>query len=312
MRAGRRRAGRVSAGRLDPEFDPRLVEAAVLEAIRGHAREREFHAQRDAVYEIAEPEPREAAFEALHGRWFERLALDRPFHEALAEQPALAQRGVRWLVTGARGLGDEAADLLGGPDIRPTLLVRVLPDTVAAPERLWRLLRRELLHVADMLDPGFGYDAALPRDAAGGARERVVRDNYRVLWNTYVDGRLVRRGVLPATVRGERRREFGRAFPHLGDRMEAAFEAFFDGQQLTHPGLLAFAAGGPDGAPLPRCRLCEMPARDFEPTPAALPDCILAAIERDFPAWQPADGLCTRCAELYASHVAMQLCREAP
>jgi hypothetical protein len=32
---------------------------------------------------------------------------------------------------------------------------------------------------------------------------------------------------------------------------------------------------------------------------------ILAAIERDFPAWQPADGLCTRCAELYASHVAM-------
>ncbi len=55
-----------------------------------------------------------------------------------------------------------------------------------------------------------------------------------------------------------------------------------------------------------------LPARDFEPAPAALPDCILAAIERDFPAWQPADGLCTRCAELYASHVAMQLCREAP
>jgi hypothetical protein len=297
----------VSARRLDPEFDPRAVEAAVLEAIRGHAREREFHAQRDAVYEIGEPEPREAAFEALHGRWFERLALDRPFVEALAEQPAIAQHCARWLVTSARGLGAETADLLGGPDIRPTLLVRVLPDTVAAPQRLWHLLRRELLHVADMLDPGFGYDAALPRSAAGGARERGLRENYRVLWNAYVDGRLARRGVLPATVRGERRREFARAFPHLGDRMEAAFEAFFDGQHLTHPGLLAFATAGPDGAPLPRCRLCELPARDFEPAPAALPHHVLAAIERDFPAWQPADGVCIRCAELYASHVAMPL-----
>lgn len=312
MRAGRRGAGHLSAGRLDPEFDPRLVEAAVLAAVRGHRHEHELHAERDAVYDVAEPELREAAFEALHGRWFERLALDRPFHEARAEQPALTQRCARWLVTGARGRGDEAADLLGGPDLRPTLLVRVLADTVAAPERLWRLLRRELLHVADMLDPSFGYDAALPRDAAGGARERVVRDNYRVLWNTYVDGRLVRRGVLPATARGERHREFGRAFPHLGDRMEAAFEALFDGQSLTHPRLLAFAAGGPDGAPLPRCRLCEMPARDFEVAPAALPGRILAAIERDFPAWQPADGLCTRCAELYASHVAMSFSGEAP
>ncbi len=75
--------------------------------------------------------------------------------------------------------------------------------------------------------------------------------------------------------------------------------------RLTHAALLAFAASGPDGAPLPRCRLCEMPTRDFEPAPATLSDHVLAAIRRDVPAWQPADGVCRRCAEVYA-------CRGAP
>lgn len=298
----------MSVVRLDPEFDPWLVEAAVLDAMRGHAHERQFHVEREAVYDVGEPEPREAAFEALHARWFERLALDRPFHEALGEQPAIARACGRWLVAGARAVRDEAGDLLVGPDGQRTLLVRVMAATVPRTERLWRLLRRELLHVADMLDPRFGYEAALPPHATGGARERVIRGNYRIVWNVYVDGRLVRLGLLPATVRAERVGEFGRAFPHLGHRTEAAFEHFFGGRDLTHADLLAFAAGGPDGAPLPRCRLCEMPTRDFEPAPAALPDRILAAIGRDVPAWRPADGLCRRCAEIYASRVVPQSC----
>jgi hypothetical protein len=295
----------MSAPRLEPTFAPRLVEAAVLEAMRGHAREPEFHAQRDAVYDIVEPELREAAFASLHARWFERTALDRTFHEALAEQAAVAGGCARWLVADARASREEAADLLVVPGGRPTLLVRVQPATVATPERLLRLLRRELLHVADMLDPAFGYKAALPPDVAGGPRERVVRGHYRIVWDAYVDGRLVRRGALPAGVRAERRVEFGRAFPRLGAGTEAAFDRFFGGRGLTHAALLAFAAGGADGAPVAGCRLCSLPTRDFEPVPAALPDHILAAIRRDVPAWQPADGLCRRCAEVYA-------CREAP
>jgi hypothetical protein len=292
----------MSAPRLDPEFEPRLVEAAALEAIGGHAREGEFHAERDAVYDIVEPELREAAFAALHARWFERLALDRPFDAALAEQPTVADGCARWLIAGAGSPRDEAGDLLMGP--APTLLVRVLPRTVAARERLLRLLRRELLHVADMLDPAFGYEAVLPRSIAGGARERLVRGNYRVVWNSYVDGRLLRLGRLPLVVREERMAEFGRAFPHLGTRTVTAFDVFFCGRDLTHAVLLAFAAGAA-GPSLSRCALCELPTRDFEPVPAGLSDHILAAIRRDVPAWQPADGLCRRCAEIYA-------CREVP
>ena len=294
----------MSARGLEPEFDPRLVEAAVLVAVARRGRDGEFHAERDALYRIAEPEPREAGFAALHARWFERLALDRPFGEALAERPAIAARCRRWLVARARGTRDEAADLLVAPSAPPTLLVRVTAETVATAERLTLLLRRELLHVADMLDPRFGYAPSLPEGLAGGARESVVRGNYRVLWDAYVDGRLARRGAVPPAARAERLLEFGRAFPHLGAGTAAAFERFFGARELTHAELLAFAAGGPAGAPLPRCRLCELPTRDFAPAPEALAVEVLAAIARDFPSWRPADGLCGRCAELYASRVA--------
>ncbi len=290
---------------LEPEFDPRLVEAAVLAAVTRRGGEGEFHAERDGLYQIVEPEPREAAFAALHARWFERLALDRPFRETLAEWPAIAARCGRWLVTRARGGRDEAADLLVAPSAPPTLLVRVSPETVAAGARLRLLLRRELLHVADMLDPRFGYGPSLPEGVAPGARESVVRGNYRVLWDAYVDGRLVRLGSVPASVRVARLAEFVSAFPYLGERAEAAFERFFGAREVTHAALLAFAAGGPAGAPLPRCRLCELPTRDFTPAPETLPAQVLAAIARDFPSWRPGDGLCGRCAELYASRVAM-------
>ncbi len=292
--------------RLELEWDPALVEGAVLAAISGPTETRRFHAERDGLYRIAEPEPREAAFAALHARWFVRLGLGRPFSLALAERPEIAERCGRWLVARARARRDEAADLLVASGVLPTLLVRVTAETVATAGRLQILLRHELLCVSDMLDPRFAYAPSLREDAAGGARERVVRDNYRVLWSVFVDGRLLRAGLAPGAVRRERLREFLAAFPHLGDRGEAAFERFFDGRGLTHAALLAAAAGGPDGTPSPRCRLCDLPTPEIEAAAEALPHDVLAAIVRDFPSWRPADGVCGRCAELYASRVAMR------
>jgi hypothetical protein len=94
-----------------------------------------------------------------------------------------------------------------------------------------------------MLDPAFGYEAALPPDVAGSALARAVRDRYRILWSSYVDGRLWRQGLLPATAREERSAEFDRAFPRPGGHAVVAFEKFFGGRDLTHAMLLAFARG---------------------------------------------------------------------
>ncbi|MBI2014114.1 MAG: hypothetical protein HYS77_01015, partial [Candidatus Rokubacteria bacterium] len=124
----------MSGGRLEPEYDPRLVEAALLVAVMGHRAEREFRAERDRLYEMAEPEARERAFVALHARWFERFALGGPVREALAARPELAAACARCLVAPARGARDEAADLLVAPPARPVLVVRVTAETVAAPD----------------------------------------------------------------------------------------------------------------------------------------------------------------------------------
>ncbi len=232
------------------DYERALVEAAVLAWLGGRPEERAFQAERDGVYEIPDPEAREAAFAALHGAWFERLRLDRPLPKALAERPEIAGRCARCIVARVMAARDESADLLVAPPALPTLLVRVRAATLCVPERWERLLRHELLHVADMLDPTFDYAPRLPSSPEGPAHDRRLAERYRVLWDAYVDGRLARAGWAPAQAREARLEEFARAFPELGDRAAAAFERFFDAARRTHADLVAFAQSAGAGQPV--------------------------------------------------------------
>lgn len=295
------------------DYEPRLVEAAVLAALRGRRGEAEFRAERDAVYEVADPEDREARFRRLDAAWFERVGLGDAVGAAIREQPAVSAGTSRCLVVLAPSRREEGADLLvaadAGPEATPrrTLFLQLRAETLADPERLRSLLRRELLHVADMLDPAFGY---APEAFAAAARQMplsLLRARYHVLWAVAVNGRLVRRGWAPAGIRAERFREFARTFPMLGKRTEAAFVRFFDERGITHAELVAFAAepgcaAGPGrGGPHPgeRCPLCGCPTYAFEPDPERLPDAVRERIRRSAPMWQPADGLCRQCADLH-------------
>jgi hypothetical protein len=235
---------------LSLECDPALIEAAVLAAVRGRAEARAFHDERDPVYGLAETEAREAAFTALHARWFERLGLDRPLHQALGEEPGVAAACARGIVARARGSRGEGADLLVAPPAPPTVLVRIAPETLAAPERALALLRHELLHVADMLDPDFAYEPRLPAHHGGSVHEAGRAERYHVLWDAWVDGRLVRRGRASAALRAERLRDFRTAFPGLADDGEGAFEQFFGARRCTHAELARFAGAWPPGAGL--------------------------------------------------------------
>ena len=222
------------------DYEPALVEAAALAAAGDNPA---FHDERDPIYGIADAEAREAAFVALHARWFQRLGLDRSLLDALGERPEVAAACGRCIVGRAGAVAAEAADLLVASPARPTLLVRLTPARLGARDRALAFLRRELLHVADMLDPDFGYEPTLP--PSDGPRPRVDRriERYRVLWDVSVDGRLAAEGRAPTTVRSERLDEFGRAFPELREAAEPAFRRFFDAPRCTHAGLVAFAAG---------------------------------------------------------------------
>lgn len=296
------------------EYEPRLVEEAVLRALRGRAEETGFRTQRDRLYEITDLEARDAGFRAFHAAWFERLGLGGLIAQALQEWPSVAANTARRLVAYASSGRDEGAELFVSPEngrgeVGRTVVIHLRAETLTLPDHLRSLLRHELLHIDDMLDPGFGYEPRFPVSAAGPTYERVLQDRYRALWDAFVDGRLARLGWAPARIRVERLNDFARAFPMLRERTEEAFERFFGGASLTHAELLAFAAdperalsregGGPH--PGERCPLCGFPTHAFEPEPGRLPPAVRERIQESFPGWDPAAGLCQQCADLYRS-----------
>ena len=251
----------------------------------------------------------------MHGRWFEELGLEQPLETALGELDRVRNASGRCIVGRARDDRDEAAELFIPGAARPVVevattastsdvcpspagvvvVVRVRPDSLAVPARALALLRHELLHVADMLDPAFGYAPRLPVDESGAPFQGFLTARYRALWDAYVDGRLARAGQGVAGALVARHRQFRRAFPELDDEVDAQFARFWNGAGCTHGEMVAFATS----SRAPCCQLCRLPAAPVDR--AALPAAARAAIAEDFPGWDPGAPICERCTEVYAA-----------
>ncbi|OGB95671.1 MAG: hypothetical protein A3G35_02395 [candidate division NC10 bacterium RIFCSPLOWO2_12_FULL_66_18] len=315
------------------EWDPRFIEEAVLRTIEAR-RVQGFRGERNRLYEIQDPEQRDAAFQEFHAAWFERLNLGAVIWQELQEQPLILANTRACIVAQARASRDDGAELFVSPAgegvgeaERRSVAIRLDPQRLLDPERLRVFLRHELVHIADMLDPAFGYEPRLPRAELGPAHERLLQDRYRVLWDTYIDGRLVRRNWASPSVRDRRLHEFTKTFPMLGERAGEAFPRFFDAATLTHADLVSFATNPAsqisnfefrisnlptDPQPLTpglrpplhageRCPLCGFPTHAFVPDPDQLSSEVLNRIRLDFPDWNPARGLCQQCSDLYQS-----------
>jgi hypothetical protein len=193
---------------------------------------------------------------------------------------------------------DEGADLHDSRGTAPTLAVKLTPGSLLDFDRIAPLLRSELLHVEDMLDPEFGYERELPSFEIDPVFEKLLRDRYRVLWDASVDGRLAGRGWLPEGGEARRRREFLAAFSMLGTDVEKEFERFFDGRRPTHGELLSFARSV-EGRGAGRCPLCRFPTARLRGDEEPLDDQVVEAIRSDFPDFRPSKGICVQCADLY-------------
>jgi hypothetical protein len=294
------------------DYEPALVEEAVFRCVAGGVRTAAaYHAAREEAYAVADPEAREAAFRRLHSDWFTRLDLGAPLSRALAELPVLAEHVDRCIVRWARSPSEEGADLLvnaAAPNRSPgrpsggVIVVGLRPDLMRERGPLLHFLRHELLHVADMLDPSFGYESALPPAEGGPTHDRLLMERYRALWAATIDGRLVRRGQAPEGARERRRRDFVRTFGVPGAVAGRLLRRFFDGQPHTHAELVAAArdparAAGSTGAP--RCPVCGFCSPATASVAASLSPAVAARVQADFPRWRPQDGLCAQCAELY-------------
>jgi len=296
-----------------PEFrvtyDAVLVEESVMLAERrfSDTEAATFRAERDRIYDVDDPDEREARFEELHGRFFLQLGLDRPLHEVLAERPELLLRSCGCRILPAISRQEEMADVRAevgvAAEATPSIVLRLRAQSLLDQEALRTLLRRELLHVADMLDPAFGYRKELPSLDTDPAIVNLLRERYRVLWDASIDGRLCRDGLLGERARATRLLEFARAFPMLSDSAETAFAPWFDGPRSTHTGIVAFIEEprGPGTADEGRCPLCRLPTPALERGSEGLDRDVLRAIERDHPGWRFERGRCARCAEVYGA-----------
>jgi hypothetical protein len=206
-------------------------------------------------------------------------------------------------------------------------VLRLRPRTLFDPQTLRALLRHELMHVADMLDPTFGYQRSLPRSDDGPSGDNLVRDRYRVLWDVTIDGRLARAGRdrcsvrlppsreasadyrnpggggQPDPTRNARWQEFAATFSMRGDEGRSVFEEWFDHVHPTHARLAEFAraplGSGTAGAHTGRCPLCRFPTAALDPRPERLSPATLAAIHDHHPSWNIEQGLCRQCLDLY-------------
>ncbi len=291
------------------QFDPQLVEEAVHLAISAQTA-KSFHGEREAIYSHADAGERERAFADLHNRWFQQMKLDGSVHQALSREPLIGQAITRCTVAPARRPAQEGAELYVRPPEpglaerdRRRVVIQLRATTLVDRQRLEPLLQRELLHIADMLDPTFGYRPALPASTAGPTHDRLLMDRYSAVWATSVVGRLVNAGRLPRDARRGALHGFATAFPMFGENLDTLFARFFDGERPSHSEVVHFAqepraASGKSSAndPGSRCSLCNMPAYAFESIddPQALAD-----IARDYPEWRVSDRACPQCADLY-------------
>ena len=293
-------------------YAPDLVEEAVLLAERTAPADaaRSFRRERNRVYEVVDPESREAGFRALHLRWFARLALHRTIEETVNECVEIPHRLAEARVLRALTRQEESADLLDrvrpeDTDPRPLLVIRLRPATLLDRDGQQTLLRHELMHVADMLDPAFGYERSLPGSDDGPSGDNILRDRYRVLWDATIDGRLMRVGKIGGCVREARYREFIATFAMLGERTSDIFAEWFDSVCPTHRALVEFArspccgSGGSSVANSGRCPLCRFPIASLDGRPGRLSAHAQAMIRAEHPAWRIELGLCPQCLDLY-------------
>jgi len=233
------------------QIDARLAEQAV-ELSLFHNLGHPYWARREEIYSVPDPEERDRRFAELAQEAFEALSLREPIDKALAEHPILAEKLSRLLIVPARAQRDEGAELFVEPGVARNAVLRLRPETFLEPDKLLGILRHEVFHIADMLEPAFGYDPSPPQTASDKpSTQAVVVERYGALWDAVIDGRLASAGKAPAGARELRRRQFLRAFSSLlGTAAEEEFARWFEEPQPRHEAMVAFARGPqkPDAA----------------------------------------------------------------
>ena len=291
-------------------YDDDFVEAAVFIAVNGKRpgvpplQARRYHRERERCYDILDPDERAAAFFRLHLGWFREWDLEKRLLSLVNEYPLLAPALAVLAFRKVRMKKDEGAELYVNAENGRSAVVAMRSERFERNEALAVLLRHELMHLSDMVDPAFGYSPRLNFPGLNPTQQRITRERYRLLWDITIDGRLLRDGR-SADKRQYHEAIFSRAFSFWSDtRRGQVFESYWNDAAPRHESLLALAADPRElshvDAPMPGslCPLCQFPTFDWADVSAVAPE-TLTKLSRQFPQWSRHQGVCQRCVEIY-------------
>jgi hypothetical protein len=310
------------------EYDTSLTESVVLQEIEKRERRGDpgllnnYHEKVDPLYEL-DPLDREEEFENVHEQIFLDLGYGKLIKEAIEEFPLLNDKVSDIYIN--ISLVTEEADLMKRDfddtgDLRK-IKIKIRAEMFSSPEELRMVLRHELMHVIDMLDEAYGYDTKIP--ALNTVEENFIRERYKILWDIYIDSRLGREGKKTIAGRDKRFSEFSVIYQKIPySQRLVMFDNLWGRERMTHGEILGMAGdlmnmvtavgdtsavelvkekkrGYQPGSP---CPLCQFPTYNWAKE-LNLEDedekRLYSAIRVDFPGWEPQEGACERCVELY-------------
>ena len=110
------------------------------------------------------------------------------------------------------------------------------------PPNLRRQLRHEFMHVSDMIDEKFGYTYDRLPQVSSPVEENIIRDRYRIIWDIYIDSRLIRQGKETVSDKENQHREFEALYLKIPySQREVIFENLWGAENLTHHDILDMA-----------------------------------------------------------------------
>jgi hypothetical protein len=286
------------------QYDADLIEGAVF--LEAHRLERNgqrllalrYLREREGLYEVKDADDRNDAFYKLHRKWFTDFSLEDRILAVVKQFPLIEKSAATLLLRKSVIKKDEGAELFVRPDAK-NVVVALRAERFVEGQSFDAFLRHELTHISDMLDPSFGYEPDISLADVPPAENILLKDRYRVLWDTTIDGRLNRESV-----KQDRRAEFERAFAHLSpERREQLFGQLWSGPRPAHGELLELSKKTFDVAPnIPGapCPLCKFPTFEWA-NEESLKNGIVTAIQAHFPKWSVSHGVCARCTEIYGA-----------
>lgn len=324
---------------MEIRFQPALLQEVIDSFVEKTEREgdptyyKEFHELADPIYEKFTLDDREAEFKKLYQYLFGTWGFADIIRSAFDEYPDLKQKVGIVLIKGVLKEDQEGVDILRKwgaveQDLakqfeaqgKKGMGIKLIPRRFYDPA-LSRYCRHELMHISDMLDPIFGYDADTKVGQNPG-EETLILHRYRVLWSLTVDSRLVRAGKEPMLSKEDRFKEFRSWYRKIPQaQLKSGFEGLWQTESFTHSELVEMASDtmrvldraiDVEGGEIPEvqtkvmlmpgfpCPLCRFPTYSWvEELDSKVETYVLDYIRENHPGWDVEYGACDRCVEVY-------------